>query len=248
MKLERSRARVGGARIHAVHSGAGEPVVLLHGLSGSYRWWRFTVPPLARRFRVHMPDLVGFGASRGDASPPPMPEMAGVIADWLDDRRVGPAHLVGHSMGGQVAIHLAATRPERFRRVVLVGAAGIPRDFTLAEAARLLAELVPPRAWGRPAFLPTIALDALRAGPRVLLRSLLHLLDDDVRPLLGRVPHRTLLVWGEYDPLVPREHGRIMEQSIRASRFVVVPDAGHVPMADRPAEFNRILSGFLADA
>jgi pimeloyl-ACP methyl ester carboxylesterase len=243
-RRELRHTRIGDFLIHSEHVGEGPCVVLLHGLSGSRRWWRYTAPALARRFRVHVPELVGFGGSRRAARQPDMAEMAAVVAEWM--ARVGAAdpRLVGHSMGGQIALHVAAEQSMP-SRLVLVDSSGLPRSWTLADAARLLAGILPPRSWGSPAFVPTIAVDALLAGPRALLRSTRHLLVDDVRPLLSRITCPTLLIWGALDPLVPLEHGNALAAGISGARLVVLRDAAHNPMADRPAEFNRVLLDFL---
>jgi pimeloyl-ACP methyl ester carboxylesterase len=238
--------RIGPYRIHSEHSGSGEDVVLLHGLSGSRRWWRFTVPALAASYRVHVPELVGFGGSRRPVRQPDMREMAAVLTEWMHQVVEGSrVRLIGHSMGGQLALHIAAER-EMPQRLVLVSASGLPRSWTLHEAARFLAGALPPRAWGSPTFLPTIAADALRAGPRTLLQATMFLLQDDVRPLLARITCPTLLLWGALDPFVPVSHARIMTRRIAGSRLVVLPDAAHNSMADRPGQFNEALLAFLA--
>ena len=243
----RQLIRLDGHRVYSEHFGAGAPVVLLHGLSGSQRWWRYTVPALAREYAVHVLDLVGFGASRRPPRQPSIAEMAALVAAWAGRLGIERPHLVGHSMGGQIALHLAAG-DHPLRSLVLVDAAGLPRAYTLREVARFVADALPPRAWGTPRFLPTIALDALRAGPRALLRAGLHVLADDVSPLLSRISVPTLVVWGEYDPLIPLEHGRRLADAIRDARFVVIAGAAHNVMCDRPAEFNRVLLDFLARA
>jgi pimeloyl-ACP methyl ester carboxylesterase len=244
LRPELRQTRIGDFRIHSEHLGSGPPVVLLHGLSGSRRWWRFTAPALARRYRVHVPELVGFGGSRAQSRQPGMGEMAAVLAEWLEQLGAGGARVVGHSMGGQIALHLAVERTMP-ARLVLVSASGLPRPLTLSDAARLVAGALPLRNWGAPSFMPTIAADAMRAGPLALLRATRYLLQDDVRPLLRQVTCPTLLVWGALDPLVPVEHGEAMARSIAGSRLVVLRDAAHNPMADRPAEFNRVLLDFL---
>lgn len=238
------QTRIGEFRIQSEHSGTGPNVVLLHGLSGSCRWWRFTTPALTRRYSVHIPELVGFGGSRRPGRQPDMPELAGVMGEWLRVMELEDVALVGHSMGGQIALHIAAEHhmPER---LVLVSASGLPREWTLRDAGRFVARALPPRNWGAPTFVPTIAVDALRAGPRALLLATRHLLSDDVTDLLPRVSCPTLLVWGELDPLIPLAHGRAMFEAIDGARFVVLRDAAHNPMADRPAEFNRVLLEFL---
>jgi pimeloyl-ACP methyl ester carboxylesterase len=237
---------VGPYRIHSEHSGSGPPVVLLHGLSGSRRWWRFTLPALAGRFSVHVPELVGFGGSRRPARQPGMREMAAIMTEWVHRVVDSPdVRLVGHSMGGQLALHMAVEQAMP-ARLVLVSASGMPRSWTLAEARQFVARALPPRAWGDPAFMPTIAADALRTGPWTLYQATRFLLQDDVRPLLARIACPTLLVWGRLDPLVPLAHGEAMARLIPGARLEVLEDAAHNAMADRPNQFNRLVGEFLA--
>jgi pimeloyl-ACP methyl ester carboxylesterase len=130
--------------------------------------------------------------------------------------------------------------------MVLVSAAGIPRAMTLAAMTRFIAEIVPPRAWGTPTFLPTVAVDALRMGPRVFFSATSHLLRDDVRPLLARIQVPTLLVWGRLDPLTPLAHGEHMAQHIPNAELIVFDDAAHMPMVDAAARFNEQVIAFLS--
>jgi pimeloyl-ACP methyl ester carboxylesterase len=241
---ELKRTAIGEFEIQSEHSGAGAPIVLLHGLSGSRRWWRYNEPILARSYRVHVPELVGFGGSRAGRQPK-VPEMAAVVAAWLDRMGVEPFAIIGHSMGGQIAVHLAVEQrvPDR---LVLAAPSGVPRPISLRAAAQLVAGALPPRRWGAPTFIPTIALDAMRAGPRSLVRATQYLLSDDVRPLLPRITCPTLVLWGALDPLVPVAHGEVFGREIPNARLVVLADAAHNLMADRPPEFNRILLDFLA--
>lgn len=247
MTDERTLTRLDGFRLHSVHSGHGLPVVLLHGLCGSHRWWRYVVPALDDGRRVHVPEMVGFGGSRGAGAQPGITRMAGIMLRWLDAMEIDRTDFVGHSMGAQVAIHLATEAPDRIRRLVLVSAAGIPHSLSPVRLAGLAGELVWPRAWGRPTFLATIAADTARAGPRTTVRALRHILADDVRPLLPRISAPTLLLFGEHDPLTPVSDGRLMEELIPDARLVVIPDAAHNPMADRPEAFNAALTAFLEE-
>jgi pimeloyl-ACP methyl ester carboxylesterase len=244
MKQERRDTRIGAVRIHSVHAGTGDPVVLLHGLSGSHNWWRYTIPALASEYSVHVPELVGFGRSRGSRSQPGMAEMAELMVAWLSEIGVERPHLAGHSMGGQISVHMAASGLA-LKTLTLAGASGLPRDIGVRGAARLLGGTLPPRRWGALEFVPTMALDALRAGPRRLLRASYELLSDDVTPLLPLIKCPTLIVWGELDPLVPLSHGERYAREIAGARLVVIADAAHNVMADRPQEFNQVLLDFL---
>src|SRR5690606_29564669 len=152
-------------RVYSEHYGAGDPVVLLHGLSGSQRWWRYAVPALAREYEVHVLDLVGHGRSRRARRPPEISEKAApgrARRAWIERIGIDRPHLVGHSMRGQIAIHIAAG-DLALRSLTLVDAAGLPRRVTLREITRFMAGVLPPRAWGVPHFIPTIWLDAMRA-------------------------------------------------------------------------------------
>jgi pimeloyl-ACP methyl ester carboxylesterase len=220
-------------------------VVLLHGLSGSRHWWRHTLAALAENHRVHVPELVGFGRSRGRWRQPGIDALARLMVEWLAAQGIARPHLVGHSMGGQIALHMAAMSGVELRTLTLVCASGIPRALRMRDAARLLAGALPPRRWGAPGFLPTIALDAMRAGPSRLAQAGWHLLADDVRPLLSRIRVPALVIWGALDPLLPLAHGEAIAAGIAGARLVVLADAAHNPMVDDPAAFNRVLLDFL---
>src|SRR6185436_4249135 len=112
LRLERRRAKVGPATIAYEVAGSGPPVVLVHGLSGSSRWWRRNIGSLMPHRRVYVVDLIGFGASRA-RHPFALAEAAGYLIQWLDQLDLERVSLVGHSMGGLIAAELAADAPDR---------------------------------------------------------------------------------------------------------------------------------------
>lgn len=248
LELRAHQADFGPYRIHWAEGGEGEDAVaLLHGLSGSSRWWARNIRALAAHYRVLIPDVVGFGRSRLAAGPiPDVPALAAVLGEWLGFAAGGPAHVVGHSMGGQLSIHLASRSGEHVKRLVLVDAAGVPRPLTPAYVTRFAYEVAPPRQWGDPTFLPVILGDALSAGPFSIVRAVRHILRDDVRPLLPRICQPTLLLWGGRDTIVPLAHGVEMRRMIPGSRLLVLPTAYHNPMVDEPQAFNEAVLAFLA--
>ncbi len=248
LDLRTRQAELGDFSIHWAEAGEGdEAIVLLHGLSGSSRWWARNIRALAARYRVLVPDVIGFGRSRLPGHRlPSVPDVAAVLAQWIGLAAGEPAHVVGHSMGGQLAVHLAARSPGCVRRLVLVDSAGIPRALTPRFLMRFAYEVAPPRRWGDPTFLPIILGDALAAGPWTLMRAIRHILSDDVRPLLGEVSAPTLLLWGERDTIIPPAHGREMRRAIPGARLLVLPHTYHNPMVDAPAAFNQALLSFLA--
>jgi pimeloyl-ACP methyl ester carboxylesterase len=101
------------------------PIVLLHGLSSSMGYWSYQVPALARTRRVLALDLPGYGASGRPDAPYTPPWYADVVVNWLDAMGIDRAVIVGHSMGGQVAMTMALDHPDRVDRLILAAPAGI---------------------------------------------------------------------------------------------------------------------------
>ncbi len=137
--------------------------MLIHGLGGSSDWWRYNIEELAREYRVLAVDLVGFGRNRFFVRRSRLPlrfdEIAALLMRWIETLGE-PVHLVGNSMGGQVAIHVAAARPDLVRSLTLVNSSGIP--FGIAPGAHI-ENLIVPR--GAMSFATILARDLLRAGP-----------------------------------------------------------------------------------
>lgn len=209
----------------------GTPIVLIHGLSGSARWWSRNLDALAENHLVAAVDRLP-ASSFG--------ELTAHLARWLQTFDE-PVHLVGHSMGGALAIRLAAERPDLVRSLVLVNATGMP--FRLRPGPHLRA--LPRRPFGLSigrVLLP----DLVRAGPISLALASARVLAGDARAWMQRIQARTLLVWGDHDPLVPLVYGQEMQRLIPNARLEVIP-AAHVAMWENPEEFNRLVIGFVAE-
>jgi pimeloyl-ACP methyl ester carboxylesterase len=234
-------AEVGGRQARYRATGAGPPVVVVHGLSGSWRWWEHAARALAPGHRVFLPDLPGHGR-RPSLRAPALEGAPEWLAGWMRAVGLERAHVMGHSLGGFVCARLAVARPDLVDRLVLVAPAGVPE--------RGLVGSVLPLAVGigsmSPAFLRRLVTDAARAGPLTLLRAARDLLDADLRDELPRIAAPTLLVWGGRDPIVPVRHVRTFRSLIPDTRLVVLRDAWHVPMVEQPDAFSEAVSAFLA--
>jgi pimeloyl-ACP methyl ester carboxylesterase len=242
-----SEVRLPPNRFWETRAGSGTPVVLIHGLGGSADWWRKNVEALAAAGHLVVAiDLVGFGRNRLFARKTSLPlafaDIAALLTRWIESSFDGPVHLAGNSMGGHIAIHVAAMRPDLVRSLTLVNSSGIPFDLAPMQH---LENLIVPR--GALSFATILARDALRSGPAAIALAFARLLRDDARPMIRKITAPTLLLWGERDPLVPLSYARQLAEMISGSRLVIVPDAGHIPMWENAEVFNRELIAFLGE-
>lgn len=229
----------GGLRWVYARQGSGPPLLLVHGLSGSVRWWRRNVPSLARHFTVYAVELQGFAGNRGRPLPPTASAQA--LQSFMTALGIERAHLVGHSMGGQICLHLAADNPQHVDRLVLAAPSGMLRHGLAYMAVRLARST----RYGAPDFLPTVAYDALRAGPLNLLSAAQSLLKDDVSSLLPTIQVPVLVLAGEKDLLVPPVICRAIADGISRASFLELAGAGHNLMWDRASDFNAAVDSFL---
>ena len=209
---------------------AGPPVVLVHGLTASTDWWRGTTAALAGH-EVHVVRLPGFRYR----------EAARWLGDWLEREGLAGATVVGHSMGGTVALALAAERPQLVGRLALIAPAGV-----FATQRRRSYLLPVARSVGRsPGRLVRAARDAFRVGPIRLWQVASDLLASDIASTLRHVEVPTLIVWGADDRLLPPSLGAVLAAEIPRSRLVVLDRCGHVPMLEAPDALHAELRRFL---
>src|SRR5689334_12582644 len=123
VRIVRRVVRVNGYPVRYKVAGVGEPVILVHGLSGSTRGWARSVDALAKAYRVSLVELPGFGAMRRSHVRLGLDEAATWLLRWMEALGLRGAHLVGHSMGGYICMRLAALRPEAVHRLVLAAPA-----------------------------------------------------------------------------------------------------------------------------
>ncbi|GIF37485.1 alpha/beta fold hydrolase [Actinoplanes xinjiangensis] len=175
------------------------PCVLLHGLAVSHRYLMPTARHLDGR-SVFVPDLPGFGLSGRLRTVVDVGGHAATIAALLDRLGTGPAALVGHSFGCQVAVELATRRPDLVTSLVLVGPTTDPAAATSAAQLRRLARDLLHDDWRQT---PILAADIRDAGPRRILRTLRHAVTDRIDAKLPTIRVPVLLVRGGLDPITP---------------------------------------------
>ena len=262
--LEERRYERRGVRIRCYEGGAGPPLLLVHGFGGAA--WNFSeLVPLLTGRRLIVPDLPGHGGS----SPLPATSLAG-FADVLASLLDAPADVVGHSMGGVVALRLAERHPSLVRSLVLAAAAGISSSTRVAEVLIALAGVVKPaRIAGRrvdrvagsqrlrrllfgglevsnPDLLTERAVHGFLRGPTMhsdALSAGLALAGDDPRQDLDRVRCPVLVLWGARDRQVPIADGFEYARRLRAP-LRVIADCGHLLIGERPDVCARAVLEF----
>jgi pimeloyl-ACP methyl ester carboxylesterase len=241
---------------HVVVRGEGDPVLFLHGWGTSAALFEAVLEPLQRGRRLVVPDLPGFG----DTPEPPTPWGSDDYMRWtlalLDRLSVQRCDIIGHSNGARIAMALASHHPDRVQRLVLTGAAGLRAPRRLDDRVRVRTYKLLRRAQRSP-VLPKPLRDAAasradrrgsddyRAASGVMRGTLVRLVNEDVRPLLGGIAAPTLLVWGADDDTTPLSDARELERSIPDAGLVVFEHAGHYAYLEQAARFTRIVDVFL---
>src|SRR5438132_4801340 len=261
-----------GVRLRWFQAGEAETLLLVHGFGGAASNWTAVAPALAQHFRVLVPDLPGHGGSSAFPGPPERLDPFAERLALLREREGGaPAVVVGHSLGGVVALRLALRRPELVRGIVLAGSAGIGSGTRQSERALTLVSLVQPgkrisrwrREVARSAWLRGFAFGAVSvADPRALsplvanaflAGSALHtdvrsagdaLVRDDPRLDLERVRCPALVLHGARDRQVPLRDGFEYSRRLRAP-LRVIADCGHLLIGERPAAVVDAISNWV---
>ena len=270
--MEEKWATVSGGKLRYLVGGNGQPLVLVHGIAASPFSFRLNCPELMSHFRIYLVDLLspaclscedGIGASLAD--------IATRIREFLDQAGLEQTDVLASSHGGAVVMELAATVPERFRKMVLVSPAnpfarryhGI-LNFYQSPVGRMFVRIathLPGRAWnygigrmyadrGRMPRGTGIgyALPLRTPGASKYILSCVRSFVEDIEELgpklsiLSSIP--TLLVWGDRDPVVEIESAYPLQKALNA-KMAVMKGVGHLPYEESPAEFNRIAIEYL---
>jgi pimeloyl-ACP methyl ester carboxylesterase len=263
-------ADANGIKTNYLEAGTGDPVVLIHG-SGpgvtSYANWRLVLPALAENFRVLAPDMVGFGFSERPANIEyGVQTWADQVVGLMDTLELPKAHLVGNSFGGAIALRIATQHPDRVGKLVLMGSMGVPFPITaglervwgyepsfenMRKVLDVFAysrdlvndELAEVRYRGsiQPGFQESFA--AMFPAPRQRWVEAMCTPEDEIR----RLPHRTLIVHGREDQVIPVQTSLRLMELIDNADLSVFSHCGHWSMIERTKDFNRSVSEFFSD-
>ena len=262
MAFETRLIDVRGRTTELRRAGTGEPLLYLHAVGGDTDGLP-ALDELARERAVLMPMHPGFAGSQGIEEIDSIEDVAFHYLGILDALALGAVDMIGTSYGGWIAVELACRWPERFRRVVLVDAAGLWLDEAPmaelfgAEPAELAERLFQDQSLPQAQFLRSLAnlgdvpeeillpqVNAMAAAARVAWNPYFH--NPKLPGRLYRVAMPVLIVWGRQDGLIPLAHGERYRTLLPDARLEVIERCGHLPILERAAEFLRLVRPFLA--
>ncbi len=259
-------------RLHYIESGAGPPLLLIHGLFDLLETWERLIPLLSDRFRIDAIDLPGFGRS-------PLPEewgeslseMIEAVVAFLDWKKIEKTAIVGSSMGGGIALGVAGRHPDRVDRLILVNPYGFPSPPVATEIARsrILGKLLPyllrdpvlrrcakalfSRSLHDPRLLTGALIERVTAPfatlrrRKDLFRFLQGISTETMREmdaLLPQIRQPVLILWGENDRWLTIDHAKRLHQRLPNNRLITLPDCGHLSQMDKPNEVAEEIRRF----
>ena len=252
---------VGDHRLRYLELGSSEgpPIVFIHGFGADLSTWMFNQPALAERHRTISLDLPGHGGSTKMLEGASIGMFTGDLDLFLGALGVDRVHLVGHSMGGAIAMALADRQPERVASLTLIASAGLGAEINAAfiggfvkmerrrDAQEVLRLLVhEPELVGR-----TMVEDVLRYKrlDRVTA-ALSHIVAEwfpdgrqGVRFELAQMTMPIQIIWGRADRIIPASHAEALRGRVKIH---ILDNAGHLPQMEKAAEVNHLIAGFVA--
>lgn len=254
--------RLGGQAVHIrqMGAGAGVPLLLIHGFGGSAANWQLTQQVLAANRRVIAFDLPGHGQSPALVEPPTLARLAQVTSHVLAGLGVPRAHVLGHSLGGGIALSLCDINPAQVASLSLLAPAGLGPDVNMAfitgfVEAHTVADMV--AAMGMAVYEPRLIgrkvaefLVAARAAPgaRAALRAIVQACfpngkqASDLRPFLQNPPCPVQIIWGHDDRVLPATQAQGLPATLPCH---FLPCTGHLPHIERAGEVNGLIREFL---
>jgi len=245
--------------VHYEVFGHGRPVVFLHGWLGSWRYWFPTMERVAENFRTYSFDFWGFGESRRKSTYESIQNYSDQVIRFLDELGIDRCLLVGHSMGGMVALKTAINHPKRINRVAAVGAPIV--GDSLSWLLKLTDRPLFADAFARvPAFrrfmfhwflgeaddqhVHEILDDSVKSSSTTLRNAVGSMWRTDLRPELSRLSVPTLIVHGGRDEIVHPNQADLFD-NVSCAEVVVMPESRHFPFLDESELFNELLLRFL---
>ncbi len=257
--MQSKRIKLGSLNIRYFSGGQGEPLVIIHGGGDGARAWLKSSEELSKYYSVYIPDLPGFGHSQSANDKFHLPEYVAFIEDFTHALGIESFHLVGHSIGGGIALHYALKSPQKVKGLVLVSSWCLGIEAALW--VRLLSHPALSRSLGEAGiavlkgvkwlarlfyapfrFANPVTRVKMDVGKTMItLRGQTTVLQDR----LCELTMPTLLVWGSGDRIVPASHAYVAAELIPDCQLHIFEGCGHSVYKQRAGEFSQLLANFL---
>ena len=253
-----------GQMIHYWDVGSGPVVVLVHGLGSRKEDWTPVLEPLAQKYRLLVPDQIGFGKSEKPLLDYSVQTYVDFMNEFLRQLKVERVSLVGESLGGWISALYAVELGDGahltpIERLVLVDAAGLKQDAaipnlnpsSLATMRGVMESVFYDTSWLNEDALRKIFTDKLSVHDSYTVRSFLGnplIATERVDERLGKIKTPTLVVWGKQDKLIPVAMGERYAAGIAGAKLVSFDKCGHVPPIEKTEEFLAAVTAFLGGA
>jgi pimeloyl-ACP methyl ester carboxylesterase len=245
--------------VHYEVFGRGQPIIFLHSWLGSWRYWVPTMDLTSERYRTYALDFWGYGESDRRGTQFTISSYVDMLNRFMEQMGIPQANLVGHGMGGMVAIRAAREKPERFTRVMAVctplygqvlNSHVKPGTFSkflgIGQATNVWAKLIRSIPIADPDVRDELYEDTESLSETVLTSVQESLLDTDLRPSLATLNVPLLAVYGGKDVIVSDEHAQFLnDPSDRPTQLITLPKANHFPFLEQSNTFSRLLLDFL---
>ncbi len=233
------------AVVHYEVLGRGHPILFLHDWVGSWRYWIPVMQAASSQFRAYALDLWGFGDSARDAARYSLAQQMELVNSFLEEMGIACLALVGHGLGGILALMFARAHPEMVDRVMAIGCPMEGHSISPRLGGAPMNELVD---WllAHDPLADAVRLEVPKTDRLAVQGSLTGIDQLDVYALWKELKTACLLVYGKNDPLVLPPLSDLLADLPYMSHVVCFEQSGHYPMITEGSKFNRLVADFLA--
>lgn len=238
--------------MHVERYGRGEKIIFVHGSGWNTTMWYKQRDALQKNMEVIIVDLPGHGKSRGNACDS-VEEYSESLYIMMKEQNLGKCYIAGHSLGGAICMSLTLSHPDVVKGLIIIGSGaklrvlpqileGIKRDKekTVREIVALAFSQKASPSMKHEDFDET-----MKCSAEVIYKDFVACDHFNIMDSINRIAIPTLIICGTDDALTPPKYSRYLNKEIKGSRLVLIEDAGHMVMWEKPEEVNRAIEKFI---
>ncbi len=257
--IHSKKIRIDELDVHYFTGGQGEPLIVIHGGGDGARAWKKNMEELSESYTIYVPDLPGFGGSQLGERDYYVPELVEFVEKFSGKMGLESFHLVGHSIGGGIALSYALKFPHKLKKLVLVSSMFLGKEIALwvrvlsipaicRSIGRVALAVLKGVKWAADLILAPVKFIIPISRTSINMGTRMSTLKEQTGVLVNRLSELmvpTLVVWGAKDPIVPAKHAYRAAELIPDCQVKVFEDCGHSVYRDRVQEFSKLLTRFL---